>query len=49
MDTTGLGTNLDSLPSSINPDDPTFYDYDGVTLDYVYAYMSWGLSLSDLK
>lgn len=34
---------------SISSDDPGFFDYDGVTLDYVYAYLAWDLSLGDLK
>jgi adenosine deaminase CECR1 len=34
---------------SINPDDPGFFDTPGVTIDYVVAYLSWGLDLMDLK
>ena len=34
---------------SINPDDPGFFDYEGVTLDYVYAFLAWELSIADLK
>jgi len=37
------------VPVSISPDDPGFWDYEGVNLDYVYAYMAWELNLSDLK
>ncbi len=34
---------------SISPDDPGFWDYEGVTLDYVYAFLAWDLDLADLK
>jgi adenosine deaminase CECR1 len=34
---------------SINSDDPCFFDYEGVTLDYVYATMAWTLTIRDLK
>lgn len=34
---------------SISPDDPGFFDSPGVTLDYVVAYLAWGLDLADLK
>jgi len=34
---------------SISPDDPTFFDYQGVTLDYVYATLAWELDIRDLK
>jgi adenosine deaminase CECR1 len=34
---------------SINPDDNGFFNSPGVTLDFVEAYMSWDLDLSDLK
>lgn len=34
---------------SISPDDPGFFDYEGVTLDYVYAFLAWELDLADLK
>ena len=37
------------IPVSISPDDPGFFDYDGVTLDYVYAYLAWELDVRDLK
>lgn len=37
------------LPVSINPDDPGFMGYDGVTLDYLYAFLSWDLDLADLE
>lgn len=37
------------LPVSINPDDPGFMGYDGVTLDYLYAFLSWDLDIADLK
>lgn len=37
------------LPVSISPDDPGFMGYEGVTLDYVYAYLSWDLDIADLK
>jgi adenosine deaminase CECR1 len=34
---------------SISSDDPGFFGYEGVTLDYVYAMGAWGLTLRDLK
>jgi adenosine deaminase CECR1 len=37
------------IPVSISPDDPGFFDYEGVTLDYVYAFLAWELDLADLK
>ena len=39
----------EGIKVSISPDDPTFFDYEGVTLDYVYVFLAWELSLSDLK
>lgn len=37
------------IPVSISPDDPGFFDAEGVTLDYVYVFMAWDLDLADLK
>lgn len=37
------------VPISLNSDDPGFYGYEGVTLDYVYAFLAWDLDLRDLK
>ena len=37
------------VPVSISSDDPGFWSADGVTLDYLTAYIEWGLSLEDLK
>ena len=37
------------IPVSISPDDPGFFDYEGVVLDYVYAFLAWELDLADLK
>ena len=37
------------VPVSISSDDPGFWCAGGVTLDYVTAYIEWGLSLEDLK
>lgn len=34
---------------SINPDDHGFFNSPGVTLDYLVAYLEWGLDLADLK
>ena len=34
---------------SISPDDQGFWDAKGVTLDYVLAYLAWGLDLADMK
>ena len=37
------------IPVSISSDDPGFFDYEGVVLDYVYAFLAWELDLADLK
>lgn len=37
------------LQFSISSDDPCFFDYQGVTLDYSYATLAWELDLRDLK
>ena len=37
------------LQASISSDDPGFFNYAGVTLDYVYAALAWELDLRDLK
>lgn len=37
------------LPISINSDDPGFWDYDGVTLDFAWITLAWELDLKDLK
>lgn len=37
------------VPVTINSDDPGFWGYEGVTLDYVYAFLAWDLSLGELK
>jgi adenosine deaminase CECR1 len=34
---------------SISSDDPGFWGYQGCTLDYVYAFLSWDLNLAELK
>jgi adenosine deaminase CECR1 len=34
---------------SISSDDPGFFGYEGVTLDYLYAYLAWDLDIRDLK
>ena len=34
---------------SISSDDPGFFNYQGVTLDYAYVAMAWELDLMDLK
>lgn len=37
------------VPISISSDDPCFFDYEGVTLDYVYVFIAWELDIADLK
>ena len=37
------------VPVSLSSDDPCFWGYHGVTLDYVYAFLAWDLSLGELK
>lgn len=37
------------LQASISSDDPGFFGYEGVTLDYVYAFLAWDLDIKDLK
>jgi len=34
---------------SLNSDDPGFWGYEGVTLDYVFAFIAWDLTLGELK
>jgi Adenosine deaminase len=34
---------------TISPDDPGFMGYEGVTLDYFYAFLAWDLDLKDMK
>lgn len=37
------------LQASISSDDPGFFGYDGVTMDYLMTYVAWELSIRDLK
>ncbi len=37
------------LQVSISSDDPGFFHYSGVTLDFVYVTLAWELDLLDLK
>lgn len=37
------------LQFSISSDDPCFFNYKGVTLDYAYATLAWELDIRDLK
>jgi adenosine deaminase CECR1 len=37
------------LQFSISSDDPCFFDYEGVNLDYSYLTLAWDLKLRDLK
>ena len=37
------------LQTSINSDDPGFFHYSGVTLDFVYVTLGWELDIWDLK
>jgi adenosine deaminase CECR1 len=37
------------LQVSISSDDPGFFNYEGVTLDYAYVVLAWELDLMDLK
>lgn len=37
------------LQWSISSDDPGFFNYEGVTLDYAYCTIAWELTLRDLK
>lgn len=37
------------IQASVNSDDPGLFGYEGVTLDYVYAFGAWELSIRDLK
>ena len=37
------------LQISISSDDPGFFHYSGVTLDFVYVTLAWELDLLDLK
>ena len=37
------------IQASISSDDPTFFGYDGVTMDYVMTYVAWEFGIRDLK
>lgn len=37
------------IQASINSDDPGLFGYRGVTLDYLYAFGAWDLTIRDLK
>jgi adenosine deaminase CECR1 len=37
------------LQASISSDDPGFFGYDGVTMDYLMVALAWELDLRDLK
>lgn len=37
------------VQATINSDNPGFYGYEGVTMDYVYAMVAWDLQILDLK
>jgi adenosine deaminase len=37
------------LAVTISSDDPTFWDYQGLSLDFAYAFLGWQLDLKDLK
>lgn len=37
------------MPVVLAPDDPGSFGYDGVTVDWYAAYISWGLNVGDLK
>ena len=37
------------LQASISSDDPGFFGYEGVTMDYLFAYLAWDLDIRDLK
>ena len=37
------------VQASISSDDPGLFGYEGVTLDYVYAFCAWELTIRDLK
>ena len=43
------GLLCQGVPVSINPDDHGFFNSEGVTMDYLVAYLDWGLNLADLK
>jgi adenosine deaminase CECR1 len=37
------------LQASISSDDPGFFGYEGVTMDYLMAYIAWDLNIRDIK
>ena len=37
------------VPVSISPDDPGFFNYEGVTLDYVYVFLGLGTEFGKLE
>ena len=34
---------------TINSDDPTFWGYDNLSLDFTYGFVAWQLDLKDIK
>lgn len=39
----------EGIKISVSNDDPGFFGYDGVTLDYLALVLSWDLGLKELK
>ncbi|CAI2365028.1 unnamed protein product [Moneuplotes crassus] len=37
------------VPVTISSDDPTFWNYRGISLDFTYAFLAWDLDLKDIK
>ena len=37
------------IQASISSNDPGFFGYEGVTMDYLASYVAWELSIRDLK
>jgi adenosine deaminase CECR1 len=37
------------VQATISSDDPGFFNYKGVTLDYVFVHLAWELDIADLK
>ncbi|CAI2365172.1 unnamed protein product [Moneuplotes crassus] len=39
----------EGVPVTVNSDCPTFWNYEGVALDFTYAFLAWELDLKDIK